>query len=55
MSAEHWGRKPEDWANLAEPSNDPLFSTVLARLGVAGGTPGAPTLEFGRAGESPPS
>jgi SAM-dependent methyltransferase len=38
MSAEHWGRKPEDWANLAEPSNDPLFSTVLARLGVGAGT-----------------
>ena len=38
MSAEHWGRKPEDWANLAEPSNEPLFSTVLARLGVGAGT-----------------
>ena len=25
MSAEHWGRRPRDWAELAEPSNRPLF------------------------------
>ena len=34
MSAEHWGRRPRDWASLAEPSNEPLFAEVLTRLGV---------------------
>ena len=34
MSAEHWGRRPRDWATLAEPSNEPLFAEVLERLGV---------------------
>ena len=34
MSAEHWGRRPRDWAELAEPSNKPLFAEVLGQLGV---------------------
>src|SRR5689334_6543782 len=34
VTAEHWGRRPRDWAELAEPSNEPLFATVLDRLGV---------------------
>ncbi len=34
VSAEHWGRRPRDWAELAEPSNEPLFAQVLDRLGV---------------------
>jgi SAM-dependent methyltransferase len=38
VSAEHWGRRPRDWAALAEPSNEPLFATVLDRLGVGPGT-----------------
>lgn len=38
MSAEHWGRRPREWAELAEPSNEPLFTTVLDRLGVRTGT-----------------
>ena len=38
MSAEHWGRRPRDWAELAEPSNRPLFAEVLSRLGVGDGT-----------------
>ncbi len=38
MSAEHWGRRPRDWADLAEPSNEPLFATVLEHLGVHTGT-----------------
>lgn len=38
MSAEHWGRRPRDWAELAEPSNRPLFTTVLDRLGVGTST-----------------
>ncbi len=38
MSAEHWGRRPRDWAELAEPSNEPLFAEVLRRLGVGAGT-----------------
>jgi SAM-dependent methyltransferase len=33
MSAENWGGRPRDWAELAEPSNRPLFATVLAQLG----------------------
>jgi SAM-dependent methyltransferase len=32
MSAEHWGKRPRDWAELAEPSNAPLFAEVLNRL-----------------------
>ncbi len=38
MTAEHWGRRPRDWATLAEPSNEPLFAEVLTRLGVGPGT-----------------
>ncbi len=38
MSAEHWGRRPRDWAELAEPSNAPLFAEVLHRLGIGTGT-----------------
>jgi SAM-dependent methyltransferase len=38
MSAEHWGRRPRDWAELAEPSNRPLFAEVLIRLGVGDAT-----------------
>jgi SAM-dependent methyltransferase len=38
VSAEHWGRRPRDWAELAEPSNGPLFAQVLNRLGVGAGT-----------------
>lgn len=38
MTAEHWGRRPRDWAELAEPSNEPLFATVLDRLGVDANT-----------------
>jgi SAM-dependent methyltransferase len=39
MSAsEHWGRRPRDWAQLAEPSNEPLFAEVLNRLEVGPGT-----------------
>ena len=33
-AAEHWGRRPRDWAELAEPSNEPLFAEVLRRLDV---------------------
>jgi SAM-dependent methyltransferase len=35
---EHWGRRPLDWASLAEPSNEPLFAEVLRRLGAGPGT-----------------
>ncbi len=38
MSAEHWGTRPRDWAELAEPSNQPLFAEVLRALGVGEGT-----------------
>jgi SAM-dependent methyltransferase len=38
VSAEHWGRRPRDWAELAEPSNQPLFAEVLTRLEIAPGT-----------------
>src|SRR6478672_11069186 len=38
VSGEHWGRRPRDWAELAEPSNATLFEEVLHRLGVATGT-----------------
>lgn len=38
MSAEHWGRRPRDWAELAEPSNRTLYEAVLRALGVGPGT-----------------
>ena len=38
MSSEHWGRRPRDWAELAEPSNEPLYAEVLRRLAVGAGT-----------------
>lgn len=38
MSAEHWGRRPRDWAELAEPSNRPLYAAVLDQLSVGPGT-----------------
>ena len=38
MSAEPWGRRARDWAELAEPSNQPLFAAVLRRLGLRDGT-----------------
>jgi SAM-dependent methyltransferase len=38
VNAEHWGRRPRDWAELAEPSNEPLFATVLDCLGALQGT-----------------
>jgi SAM-dependent methyltransferase len=38
VSGEHWGRRPHDWAELAEPSNAPLFEAVLHRLGIGTGT-----------------
>ena len=38
MSSEHWGGRPRDWAELAEPSNHPLFERVLERLDVGPGT-----------------
>lgn len=38
MSAEHWGRRPRDWAELAEPSNHGLFQAVLGRVNVAEGS-----------------
>ena len=44
MSAEHWGRRPRDWADLAEPSNAPLFERVL---GVVGAGPGTSLLDVG--------
>ncbi len=30
----HWGRRPRDWAELAEPSNAPLFERVLDELAI---------------------
>ncbi|HET6506087.1 MAG TPA: class I SAM-dependent methyltransferase [Baekduia sp.] len=33
-----WGRRPADWARLAEPQNVPLFSAVLDALDVGRGT-----------------
>jgi SAM-dependent methyltransferase len=33
-----WGRRPDDWARLAEPQNVPLFLAVLDRLEIADGT-----------------
>lgn len=38
VSANHWGRRPRDWAELAEPSNHRLFQTVLDRMGIGQGT-----------------
>jgi len=38
MAAEQWGRRPRDWAELAEPSNEPLFARVFSELGVGEGT-----------------
>jgi SAM-dependent methyltransferase len=35
MGSEYWGRRPRDWAELAEPSNEPLFAEVLAALDAA--------------------
>jgi SAM-dependent methyltransferase len=32
MGSEHWGRRPRDWAELAEPSNERLFAEVLAEV-----------------------
>ncbi len=37
-SAETWGRRPRDWAELAEPANEPLFARVLEELAVGPGT-----------------
>jgi SAM-dependent methyltransferase len=37
-SAGHWGRRPRDWAELAEPSNHYLFERVLGRLDVRSDT-----------------
>ncbi len=44
MGAEHWGGRPRDWAELAEPSNEPLFAEVLRALQIA---PGASLLDVG--------
>ena len=38
MTAEAWGRRPRDWAELAEPSNRPLFAEVLDRLAIGPAT-----------------
>jgi SAM-dependent methyltransferase len=38
LSHEQWGRRPGDWAELAEPSNEPLFERVLDELGIVAGT-----------------
>ena len=37
-SESHWGRRPRDWAELAEPSNEPLFAAVLEQLRIGPGT-----------------
>jgi SAM-dependent methyltransferase len=42
--SEHWGQRPRDWAELAEPSNHVLFTTVLAALELV---PGAKLLDIG--------
>lgn len=34
LDAEKWGRRPWDWAELAEPSNEPLYARVLDRLAI---------------------
>lgn len=44
MSGERWGGRPRDWAELAEPSNQPLFETVLRELQVG---PGSEVLDIG--------
>jgi SAM-dependent methyltransferase len=36
--SEHWGQRALDWAELAEPSNQPLYAEVLRRLEVGIGT-----------------
>src|ERR1700744_5387191 len=33
-----WGRRPEDWSELAEPQNVQLFTDALDEAGVAAGT-----------------
>lgn len=33
-----WGRRPEDWSELAEPQNVALFTDALDEAGVAAGT-----------------
>jgi SAM-dependent methyltransferase len=38
MTATEWGRRPDDWATLAEPSNEPLFTAVLERVAVGPAT-----------------
>jgi len=38
MGSEYWGRRPRDWAELAEPSNEPLFAEVLTAVRAAPGT-----------------
>lgn len=35
IALEQWGRRPWDWAELAEPSNAPLFAHVLGQTAVA--------------------
>jgi SAM-dependent methyltransferase len=30
--SEHWGQRPRDWAELAEPSNHDLFTTVFSAI-----------------------
>jgi SAM-dependent methyltransferase len=36
-AAESWGRRPRDWAELAEPANEPLYAAVLDALGARRG------------------
>jgi SAM-dependent methyltransferase len=38
VSSDEWGRRPRDWAELAEPSNEPLFAEVLRQLSIGAGT-----------------
>jgi protein-L-isoaspartate O-methyltransferase len=38
MSAVQWGRAPRDWADLAEPSNEPLYAEVLGALELRAGS-----------------
>ncbi len=37
LTRERWGRRPRDWAELAEPSNEPLYARVLDELEVGSG------------------
>jgi SAM-dependent methyltransferase len=37
-SSDEWGRRPRDWAELAEPSNEPLFAEVLRELNIGADT-----------------